>query len=159
EPHAAKAFAATLELPVVVKQDGLAAGKGVVIAQSRAECEAAIHSALAGGEIVIEEYLQGEEASFFALSDGTHILPLAGAQDHKPAFDGDEGPNTGGMGAYSPAPVLTPEIEKKVIARIVQPTIDAMRARGTPYQGVLFAGLMIHDGEPKLIEYNCRFGD
>jgi phosphoribosylamine--glycine ligase len=113
----------------------------------------------AGREIVIEEFLEGEEASFFVLSDGTHCLPLAGAQDHKRAFDGDEGPNTGGMGAYSPAPVLTPDVEKKVLTRIVQPTIDAMRARGTPYRGVLFAGLMIKDGEPKLIEYNCRFGD
>jgi phosphoribosylamine--glycine ligase len=113
----------------------------------------------AGNEVVIEEFLEGEEASFFVLTDGTHALPLASAQDHKRAFDGDLGPNTGGMGAYSPAPVLTPEIERKVMTRIVQPTIDALRARGTPYQGVLYAGLMIKDGEPKLIEYNCRFGD
>jgi phosphoribosylamine--glycine ligase len=113
----------------------------------------------AGNEVVIEEFLEGEEASFFVLTDGVHALPLASAQDHKRAFDGDEGPNTGGMGAYSPAPVLTPEIERKVMDRIVRPTIDAMRARGTLYRGVLYAGLMIKDGEPKLIEYNCRFGD
>jgi phosphoribosylamine---glycine ligase len=161
----AKAFAATLALPVVVKADGLAAGKGVVIAATRAEADAAIESMFAGSfgaaghEVVIEEFLNGEEASFFAITDGTHVLPLASAQDHKRAFDGDKGPNTGGMGAYSPAPVLTAEVEKKVLAKIVQPTIDAMRKRGTPYQGVLYAGLMIEGGEPKLIEYNCRFGD
>ena len=161
----AKAFAATLPLPVVVKADGLAAGKGVVIATTRAEANAAIEAMFggtfgeAGREVVIEEFLEGEEASFFVLTDGRHALPLASAQDHKRAFDGDQGPNTGGMGAYSPAPVLTPEVERKVLARIVQPTIDAMRAHGTPYQGVLYAGLMIKDGEPKLIEYNCRFGD
>ena len=161
----AKAFAATLGFPVVVKADGLAQGKGVVIADSREATDAAIDSMFAGAfgdagkEVVIEEFLDGEEASFFALTDGIHVLPLASAQDHKRAFDGDEGPNTGGMGAYSPAPVLTPDIERKAMARIVQPTVDAMRARGTPYQGVLYAGLMIKDGEPKLIEYNCRFGD
>ena len=161
----AKTFAATLALPVVIKADGLAAGKGVVIAATREEADAAIESMFggafgdAGKEVVVEEFLDGEEASFFALTDGTHILPLAGAQDHKRVFDGDRGPNTGGMGAYSPAPVLTPEIEKKVMARIVKPTVDAMAARGTPYKGVLYAGLMIKDGEPKLIEYNCRFGD
>jgi len=165
DAHSAKAFAQSLGLPVVVKADGLAQGKGVVIAQTRAEADGAIESMFggafgeAGKEVVIEEFLEGEEASFFVLTDGIHALPLASAQDHKRAFDGDEGPNTGGMGAYSPAPVLTPEIEKKVMARIVRPTIEAMRARGTPYQGVLYAGLMIRDGEPKLIEYNCRFGD
>jgi phosphoribosylamine--glycine ligase len=157
----AKTFAATLPLPVVVKEDGLAAGKGVVIAETREEAEHAIEAALSNkdAEIVIEEFLEGEEASFFVLTDGKHVLPLASAQDHKRAFDGDKGPNTGGMGAYSPAPVLTPEIEKKVLSKIVQPTIDAMAARGMPYMGVLYAGLMIKDGEPKLIEYNCRFGD
>jgi phosphoribosylamine--glycine ligase len=161
----AKAFAASLGFPVVVKADGLAQGKGVVIADTREAADAAIDSMLAGAfgdagkEIVIEEFLDGEEASFFALTDGTHVLALASAQDHKRAFDGDEGPNTGGMGAYSPAPVLTPDIERQVMARIVQPTVDAMRARGTLYRGVLYAGLMIKDGEPKLIEYNCRFGD
>jgi phosphoribosylamine--glycine ligase len=154
-----------LGFPVVVKADGLAGGKGVTIADSREATDAAIDSMFAGAfgdagkEIVIEEFLDGEEASFFALTDGAHVLSLASAQDHKRAFDGDTGPNTGGMGAYSPAPVLTPDIERKVIARIVQPTVDAMRARGTLYQGVLYAGLMIKDGEPKLIEYNCRFGD
>ena len=161
----AKGFVEALGLPVVVKADGLAQGKGVVIAQTQAGAEAAIDAMFggafgeAGKEVVIEEFLDGEEASFFVLSDGIHALPLAGAQDHKRAFDGDKGPNTGGMGAYSPAPVLTPEVEKKVLNRIVRPTIEAMRARGTPYQGVLYAGLMIKDGEPKLIEYNCRFGD
>ena len=162
---AAKTFAATLGFPVVVKADGLAQGKGVTIADSREAADAAIDSMFAGAfgdagkEVVIEEFLDGEEASFFALTDGVHVLPLASAQDHKRAFDGDEGPNTGGMGAYSPAPVLTPDVERKVMARIVQPTVDAMRARGTAYQGVLYAGLMIKDGEPRLIEYNCRFGD
>jgi phosphoribosylamine---glycine ligase len=161
EPQTAKAYAETLGLPVVIKEDGLAAGKGVVIPETRQECARAIESMLSasGAEIVIEEFLEGEEASYFVLTDGTHVLPLASAQDHKRVFDGDKGPNTGGMGAYSPAPVLTPEIEKKVLSRIVQPTIGAMRARGTPYMGVLYAGLMIKDGEPKLIEYNCRFGD
>jgi phosphoribosylamine--glycine ligase len=162
---AAKAFATTLGFPVVVKADGLAQGKGVVIADTREAADAAIDSMFAGAfgdagkEVVIEEFLDGEEASFFALTDGTHVLALTSAQDHKRAFDGDSGPNTGGMGAYSPAPVLTPDIERQVMARIVQPTVDAMRARGTLYRGVLYAGLMIKDGEPKLIEYNCRFGD
>jgi phosphoribosylamine--glycine ligase len=161
----AKDFAASLGFPVVVKADGLAQGKGVVIAQTREEADGAIDSMFAGAfgdagnEVVIEEFLDGEEASFFVLTDGVHVLPLASAQDHKRAYDGDLGPNTGGMGAYSPAAVLTPEIERKVMTRIVQATVDAMRARGTPYQGVLYAGLMIKDGEPKLIEYNCRFGD
>jgi len=161
----AKAFAGTLPLPVVIKADGLAQGKGVVVAETRADADAAIESMFggafgdAGQEVVVEEFLEGEEASFFALCDGEHILPLAGAQDHKRAFDGDEGPNTGGMGAYSPAPVLTPAIERQVIERIVMPTVAAMRARGTPYQGVLYAGLMIGKDGPKLIEYNCRFGD
>ena len=165
DPDEAIAFARTLDLPVVIKADGLAQGKGVVIADSRADADAAIESMFggafgaAGHEVVIEEFLEGEEASFFALCDGENVLPLAGAQDHKRAFDGDEGPNTGGMGAYSPAPVLTAEVERKAIERIVRPTVAAMRARGMPYVGVLYAGLMIKDGEPKLIEYNCRFGD
>jgi phosphoribosylamine--glycine ligase len=157
EPEAAKAFAATLGLPVVIKADGLAAGKGVVVADTRLSADAAIDAV--GGEMVIEEYLDGEEASFFVLSDGEHVLPLAGAQDHKRAFDGDKGPNTGGMGAYSPAPVFTDAVARKTMDRIIRPTIAAMARRGTPYMGVLFAGLMIKDGEPKLIEYNCRFGD
>ena len=157
----AKTFAATLGLPVVIKADGLAAGKGVVIPQTRADCDRTIDSMfeIAGAEIVIEEFLEGEEASFFVLTDGEHALPLIGAQDHKRAFDGDKGPNTGGMGAYSPAPVLTQSVIDKTMAKIVKPTIAAMAAKGMPYMGVLYAGLMIKDGEPKLIEYNCRFGD
>lgn len=162
---AAKAFAERQALPVVIKADGLAQGKGVVIAETRDEASRAIDAMFegafgdAGHEVVIEEFLDGEEASFFVLTDGTHVLPLAGAQDHKRAFDGDKGPNTGGMGAYSPAPVFTPDVAEKTMAKIIRPTIAAMKARGTPYMGVLFAGLMIKDGEPKLIEYNCRFGD
>ncbi|HWA91962.1 MAG TPA: phosphoribosylamine--glycine ligase [Rhizomicrobium sp.] len=156
-PGPAKDFAATLGLPVVIKADGLAAGKGVVIAQTREEADAAIDAV--GGDMVIEEYLDGEEASFFVLSDGEHVVPLGGAQDHKRAFDGDKGPNTGGMGAYSPAPIFDEAVAAKTMDKIVRPTIAAMARRGTPYMGVLFAGLMIKDGEPKLIEYNCRFGD
>jgi phosphoribosylamine--glycine ligase len=161
----AQAFARTLPLPVVIKADGLAQGKGVVIAATRGDGDAAIESMFggafgaAGHEVVVEEFLEGEEASFFALCDGTNILPLPGAQDHKRAYDGDEGPNTGGMGAYSPAPVLTPEIQRQTIERVIMPTVDAMRSRGTPYVGVLYAGLMIGKDGPKLIEYNCRFGD
>jgi phosphoribosylamine--glycine ligase len=161
----AKAFAGTLGLPVVIKADGLAAGKGVIIAETKDDAARAIDDMFdgafgaAGAEIVVEEFLYGEEASFFALTDGVHVLPLIGAQDHKRAFDGDKGPNTGGMGAYSPAPVLTQDVIDKTMERIIKPTVAAMAARGTPYMGVLFAGLMIKDGEPSLIEYNCRFGD
>jgi len=161
----AKAFAERQSLPVVIKADGLAQGKGVVIAETHADAARAIESMFegafggAGHEVVIEEFLEGEEASFFVLTDGEHALPLAGAQDHKRAFDGDLGPNTGGMGAYSPAPVLTPEVAEKTMTKIIRPTIAAMKARGMPYMGVLYAGLMIKNGEPKLIEYNCRFGD
>jgi len=161
----AKSFSQSLGYPVVVKADGLAQGKGVVIAESRADANEAIDAMFAGAhgaagdEVVIEEFLQGEEASLFALCDGEHILPLAGAQDHKRAFDGDLGPNTGGMGAYSPTPMLDARVEQEAIARILQPTVAAMRARGTPYRGVLYAGLMITSAGPKLIEYNCRFGD
>jgi phosphoribosylamine--glycine ligase len=146
---------------VVIKADGLAAGKGVVVAESAAERDRAIDLMLGkpGNGLVIEEFLEGEEASFFVLSDGEHVLPLIGAQDHKRVYDGDRGPNTGGMGAYSPAPVLTPAIIEKTLDKIIIPTIAAMAARGTPYMGVLYAGLIIKDGEPKLIEYNCRFGD
>ena len=133
------------------------------VAMTRDEAEAALNAIFSGafglGECVIEEFLKGEEASFFCLCDGEHILPLASAQDHKRAGEGDTGPNTGGMGAYSPAPVVTPDMERLVLERIVRPTVDGMRARGTPFVGVLFAGLMISDGEPKLIEYNVRFGD
>jgi phosphoribosylamine---glycine ligase len=165
EPACAKTFADALGLPTVIKADGLAAGKGVIIAETAAEAHKAIDAMFAGAfgaagaEVVVEEYLEGEEASFFALTDGEHVLPLAGAQDHKRAFDGDKGPNTGGMGAYSPAPVLTESVIDKVVSRILKPTVAAMAERGRPYMGVLFAGLMIKDGEPKLIEYNCRFGD
>ena len=165
DASSAKAYAAEQSLPIVVKADGLAAGKGVVIAPTRAEAEAAIDACFAGAfgtagaEVVIEEFLTGEEASFFALTDGETVLPLATAQDHKRAFDGDQGPNTGGMGAYSPAPIMTPELCARVMEEIVAPTVAAMRERGTPFKGVLYAGLMIKDGAPKLIEYNVRFGD
>jgi phosphoribosylamine--glycine ligase len=162
----ARAYARGHKLPVVVKADGLAAGKGVVVAETHAEAEEAINACFggalgaAGAEVVIEEFLQGEEASFFALVDGRHALPLATAQDHKRVGDGDRGPNTGGMGAYSPAPVVTPAVADRVMAEIIKPTVAAMAARGTPYKGVLYAGLMIaSDGTPRLIEYNVRFGD
>jgi phosphoribosylamine--glycine ligase len=151
--------------PIVIKADGLAAGKGVVVAATLAEAEDAVHMMFAGGlgeagaEIVVEECLFGEEASFFALVDGERALPLASAQDHKRVGDGDTGPNTGGMGAYSPAPVVTPAIAGRVMREIVEPTVAAMKARGTPFHGVLFAGLMITAEGPKLIEYNVRFGD
>ena len=145
-------------LPVVIKADGLAAGKGVVIAATREEAADAL-AAMAGGPVVIEECLTGPEASFFVLTDGSTCLPLASAQDHKRAFDGDTGPNTGGMGAYSPAAVLTPELARRALDEIVLPTVEAMAAAGTPFQGVLYAGLMLTPEGPKLIEYNARFGD
>ena len=151
---------------VVVKADGLAAGKGVIICSNKDEAINAAKEMLsgaafgeAGAEIVIEEFMDGEELSYFALADGKTMLPLTSAQDHKRAFDGDEGPNTGGMGAYSPAHLMTPELEEKIIHQIIQPTISAMAAEGCPFTGVLYAGLMIVQGEPKLIEYNVRFGD
>jgi phosphoribosylamine--glycine ligase len=161
----AKAFAAGLPPPVVIKADGLAAGKGVIIADTREAADEAIDSMFggafgeAGKSVVVEEFLEGEEASFFAITDGTVVLPLIGAQDHKRVSDGDVGPNTGGMGAYSPAPVLTEALTAQIISDIIEPTVRAMRERGTPYLGVLFAGLMITPDGPKLIEYNCRFGD
>jgi phosphoribosylamine--glycine ligase len=161
----AKAHVAAQALPVVVKADGLAAGKGVVIATSHVEAYTAIDACFsgafgeAGAEVVIEEHLAGEEASFFALVDGDTALPLAAAQDHKRAHDDDTGPNTGGMGAYSPAPIMTPALCARVMDEIIRPTVAAMKARGTPFKGVLYAGLMILDGSPKLIEYNVRFGD
>jgi phosphoribosylamine--glycine ligase len=153
------------DIPVVIKADGLAAGKGVIIAETRAEAEAAIADMFdgafggAGAELVIEEFMTGEEASFFALSDGADVIAFGSAQDHKRVGDGDTGPNTGGMGAYSPAPVLTAALEAQVMDRIVRPTVATLAAEGTPYVGVLFAGLMLTDAGPKLIEYNCRFGD
>ncbi len=159
---AAKAYVAAHGAPIVVKYDGLMAGKGVTVAESVGEAEAAIDALYAneaGATVVIEECMVGEEASFFCLVNGESVLPLASAQDHKRAFDGDQGPNTGGMGAYSPAPVMTPEMERIALDTIVRPTARAMAARGTPYRGVLFAGLMITADGPKLIEYNCRFGD
>ena len=149
----------------MIKADGLAAGKGVIIAQTLAEAEAAIDMMFEGGlgaagaEVVIEEFLVGEEASFFALCDGETAIPLASAQDHKRVGDGDTGPNTGGMGAYSPAPVMTPEMTARTMDEIIVPTMRAMKAMGAPYKGVLFAGLMITKDGPKLIEYNARFGD
>jgi len=151
--------------PVVVKADGLAAGKGVVVAMTLAEAEAAVDAMFggafggAGAEVVIEEFMTGEEASFFVLCDGTDALPIGTAQDHKRAHDGDTGPNTGGMGAYSPAPILTDALQRQVMDRIIRPTLAEMAARGTPYQGVLYAGLMIENGLARLVEYNARFGD
>ena len=165
DAEAAKAFIAKKGAPIVVKADGLAAGKGVIIAQTAEEANAAIDDILggrfgaAGAEVVVEEFLEGEEASFFALCDGTHVLPLATAQDHKRVFDNDQGPNTGGMGAYSPAPVMTPGLSVRVMREIVEPTVKAMRDKGMPFKGVLYAGLMITPEGPKLIEYNARFGD
>jgi phosphoribosylamine--glycine ligase len=161
----AKAYARACGAPIVVKADGLAAGKGVVVAESLAEAEAAIDMILDGGlgeagaELVIEEFLEGEEASFFALCDGETAIALASAQDHKRAFDGDKGPNTGGMGAYSPAPIVDAAMSARVMDEIVLPTLRTMKAMGVPYKGVLFAGLMITAEGPKLIEYNVRFGD
>ncbi|ANK12435.1 phosphoribosylamine--glycine ligase [Erythrobacter neustonensis] len=161
----ARAALARFAAPYVLKADGLAAGKGVVIAETLAEAEDALADMFGGGfgeagaQVVIEEFMAGEEASFFALTDGTTILPFGSAQDHKRVGDGDTGPNTGGMGAYSPAPVLTPELQARVMAEIIEPTVRTMREDGTPYQGVLFAGLMLTADGPKLIEYNARFGD
>ena len=151
--------------PIVVKADGLAAGKGVIVADDMATARAAIRDIFggafgaAGAKVVLEEKMEGEEASFFALCDGENILPLAGAQDHKRAFDNDEGPNTGGMGAYTPAPVLTPELQARVMREIIEPTAVAMREKGAPFVGVLYAGLMMTEEGPKLVEYNVRFGD
>jgi phosphoribosylamine--glycine ligase len=151
--------------PIVVKADGLAAGKGVVVAMTLAEAEAAIAMMFegafgaAGAQVVIEEYLEGREISFFALSDGATAIPLASAQDHKRVFDHDKGPNTGGMGAYSPTPFVTPEIHNEIMTKIIGPTVAGMKARGTPFRGVLYAGVMLTAAGPKLFEYNVRFGD
>src|SRR4030095_10056758 len=145
-------------IPVVIKADGLAAGKGVTVALTRAEAEQAVRDA-GDGPLVIEEFLEGEEASLFALVDGRRVIALATAQDHKRVGEGDTGPNTGGMGAYSPAPVLTAELEARAMAEIIRPTVEAMADAGTPFSGVLFAGLMLTADGPKLIEYNVRFGD
>lgn len=153
--------------PIVIKADGLAAGKGVIVAMNEAEAEAAIRDMLAGNafgdagsRVVIEEFLEGEEASFIVMVDGKNVLPFATSQDHKRAFNGDLGPNTGGMGAYSPAPVVTPEIHQRIMDEVIFPTVNGMASEGHPYTGFLYAGLMITaDGTPKVIEYNCRFGD
>jgi len=165
DKQAALAALGAFGLPVVIKADGLAAGKGVIIAETADQATAAVEEMFGGGfgaagaEIVIEEFMSGEEASFFALTDGETVIPFGSAQDHKRVGDGDTGPNTGGMGAYSPASILTPALEKQAIDEIVLPTVRAMRAAGMPYSGVLYAGLMLTPERPKLIEYNCRFGD
>ncbi len=163
---AAAAYVKAQVAPIVVKASGLAAGKGVILCQSEDEAIEALDRIInqrifgdAGDEVVVEEYLTGEEASFFALVDGDTALPLISAQDHKAAYDGDTGPNTGGMGAYSPAPVITPDMAGRIMAEIIQPTIDGMAAEGRPYRGVLFAGLMITEDGPKTLEFNVRFGD
>lgn len=165
EAAPAKAYAAAQSLPIVIKADGLAAGKGVTIATTRAEADDAIDACFAGAfgsagyEVVVEEFLDGEEASFFALVDGTRALALATAQDHKRVGDGDTGPNTGGMGAYSPAPIMTPTLVQRTMDEIILPTVRGMAVRGIPFRGVLYAGLMLTAEGPKLIEYNTRFGD
>jgi phosphoribosylamine--glycine ligase len=166
DDKSARSFVREAGVPVVIKADGLAAGKGVTVATSLTEAEAAIDAIMvekkfgeAGASLVIEEFLEGEEASFFALVDGETALPLASAQDHKRAGDGETGPNTGGMGAYSPAPVMTPEMEERVLAEIITPTVQAMKKEGQPYKGVLYAGLMITEDGPQLLEFNVRFGD
>jgi phosphoribosylamine--glycine ligase len=165
DPAPAKDYIRRMGAPIVVKADGLAAGKGVIVAMTETEALAAIDDILggafgsAGAEVVIEEFMEGEEASLFVLTDGIHALPVGTAQDHKRVGDGDTGPNTGGMGAYSPAPVLTEAIQAQAMEEIVLPTIAEMARRGTPYSGVLYAGLMIKDGRARLVEYNARFGD
>ncbi|HUG76889.1 MAG TPA: phosphoribosylamine--glycine ligase [Burkholderiales bacterium] len=164
---AAKAFVSQRGAPIVVKADGLAAGKGVVVASSVEQAHAAIERMMTGGSlgeagmrVVVEEFLQGEEASFIVMSDGTHVLPLATSQDHKRLRDGDQGPNTGGMGAYSPAPVVTPKLHARVMREIILPAVQGMSQDGTPYVGFLYAGLMIdRAGNPKTLEFNCRLGD
>ncbi len=165
EADPAKAYVREQGAPIVVKADGLAAGKGVIVAMDEEAALEAIDDMFggafggAGAEVVIEEFMEGEEASLFVLCDGENILSVGTAQDHKRVGEGDTGPNTGGMGAYSPAPVLSAEIEARAMDEIVRPTMDEMKRRGTPFQGVLYAGLMIKDGQPRLVEYNVRFGD
>lgn len=166
EIPAAEAFIRKTGAPIVVKADGLAAGKGVIIAQTEAEAIAAVQDMLsgnafgdAGSRVVVEEFLTGEEASFLAITDGKFVIPLASAQDHKAIFDGDQGPNTGGMGAYSPAPVVTAEVHRKAMEQVVQRAVDGMAAEGCAYQGIVYAGLMVKDGEVKTLEFNARFGD
>lgn len=167
EIEPALAYLKEMGAPIVIKADGLAAGKGVIVAMTLEEAEAAVRDMLAGnafGEaghrVVIEEFLEGEEASFIVMVDGKNILPMATSQDHKRVGEGDTGPNTGGMGAYSPAPVVTPEIHNRIMTEVIIPTVEGMAAEGNPYTGFLYAGLMINaEGAPKVIEYNCRFGD
>ncbi|ANT60922.1 phosphoribosylamine--glycine ligase [Salipiger sp. CCB-MM3] len=165
DAESAKAHVRAEGAPIVVKADGLAAGKGVIIAETVAQAEEAIDDMFggafggAGAEVVIEEFMTGEEASYFVLVDGTDVLPIGTAQDHKRVGEGDTGPNTGGMGAYSPAPVLSDAVAQKALDEIVKPTMAEMARRGTPYQGVLYVGLMIENGQPRLVEYNVRFGD
>ncbi|NJC89151.1 MAG: phosphoribosylamine--glycine ligase [Desulfuromonas sp.] len=166
EAEPALAFIARHGAPIVVKADGLAAGKGVIVARTVTEAQDAVRDMLsgdafgaAGARVVIEEFLEGEEASFLAFTDGKSIIPLASAQDHKPVFDGDQGPNTGGMGAYSPAPVVTPAVHEKAMQEVMRRAVDGMAAEGRRYQGVLYAGLMIKNGEVKTLEFNARFGD
>jgi phosphoribosylamine--glycine ligase len=162
---AAEAALGDFGYPVVIKADGLAAGKGVIVAQDEREAEAAVRDMFsgsfgrAGASVVIEEFLEGEEVSFFAVTDGETVVPFGSAQDHKRVGDGDTGPNTGGMGAYSPATIFTPEMEARVLAEIIEPTVRAMAENGSPYSGLLYAGLMLTADGPKLIEYNVRFGD
>ncbi|MGE0157085.1 MAG: phosphoribosylamine--glycine ligase [Geobacter sp.] len=166
EIEPALAFIQQTGAPIVVKADGLAAGKGVVVAQTVDEANAAVQEMLsgnafgsAGSRVVIEEFLEGEEASFLAITDGKEVIPLASAQDHKAIFDGDKGPNTGGMGAYSPAPVVTPSVHAAAMEQVVQRAVDGMAAEGCPYRGILYAGLMVKDGQVKTLEFNARFGD
>ncbi|MGR3570416.1 phosphoribosylamine--glycine ligase [Brevirhabdus sp.] len=165
DAEAARAHVEQQGAPIVIKADGLAAGKGVVVAMDLAQARAALDEMFsgafgaAGAEVVIEECMEGEEASFFVLCDGDNVLPIGTAQDHKRVGQGDTGPNTGGMGAYSPAPVLTDAIADLAMAQIIRPTVAEMARRGTPFRGVLYAGLMIKDGQPRLVEYNVRFGD
>src|SRR3989304_3087203 len=166
EASSAKRYLGEQKPPYVVKADGLAAGKGVIICADRKEAEAAIEDILvrklfgqAGEKLVIEEFLQGEEASFMALTDGKHILSLASSQDHKRVFDGDRGPNTGGMGAYSPAPVVTPEVHRRILDEIRKPLVAGLKKKGVHYAGVIYVGLMVTDSGPKVLEFNARFGD
>jgi phosphoribosylamine--glycine ligase len=163
---AALAYIREQGAPIVVKADGLAAGKGVIVAMEEQQAIAAVDDIMldkvfgaAGASVVIEEFMDGEEASFFAFTDGRNVLPLASSQDHKRAFDNDEGPNTGGMGAYSPAPVVTAALHDEIVETVVKPTIAGMAAEGCPYSGILYVGLMIKDGKPRVVEFNARFGD
>ncbi len=165
-PDDAKRYIQDVGAPIVVKADGLAAGKGAIICPTVQDALDTVKRIMedrvfgdAGARVVVEEYLTGEEASFLAFTDGETVLPLASAQDHKPVFDDDKGPNTGGMGAYSPAPIVTDAVHRKIMDQIMIPTVKAMNAEGRPYRGVLYAGLMIQDGEPKALEFNVRFGD